>query len=139
MPTTEKPKTPNKKQQDCIDNIDGKWLVLAGPGTGKTYTIIERIKNMISKGVEQEKILCLTFTDAGATEMKKRIEKELGVISCEVQIFTYHGFCASIIEEFQEIFEIPTNYKIITDPISKAFIKECIDEIQPVYFRTEKK
>ena len=38
---------PNKKQQECIDNICGKYLVLAGPGTGKTFTIVERIKNML--------------------------------------------------------------------------------------------
>ena len=75
MELTKTKRTPNKKQQECIDNITGKWLVLAGPGTGKTYTIIERIKNMLSKGVEPEKILCLTFTDAAATEMKKRIEE----------------------------------------------------------------
>lgn len=131
-------KTPNKSQKDCIENITGKYLVLAGPGTGKTFTIIERIKNMLSKGIEPEKILCLTFTDAAATEMKKRIEDELNVISCGVQIFTYHGFCCSIIEEFPDDFEIPSNYKIISDPISKAFVKECIDEIDPVYFRTDK-
>ena len=127
MELTETKKTPNKKQQECIDNITGKWLVLAGPGTGKTFTIIERIKNMLSKGVEPEKILCLTFTDAAATEMKKRIEEELNVISCGVQIFTYHGFCCDIIEEFPEDFEIPSNYKIISDPVAKAFIKECIE------------
>ena len=138
MELTETKKTPNKKQQECIDNITGKWLVLAGPGTGKTFTIIERIKNMLSKGVEPEKILCLTFTDAAATEMKKRIEEELNVISCGVQIFTYHGFCCDIIEEFPEDFEIPSNYKVISDPVAKAFIKECIDEIHPVYYRTEK-
>ena len=138
MPITEVKKIPNKKQQDCIDNIQGKYLVLAGPGTGKTFTIIERIKNMLSKGIEPEKILCLTFTDAAASEMKKRIENELNVISCGVQIYTYHGFCADIIGEYQEDFEVPNNYKIITDSISRAFIKECIDEINPVYFRTDK-
>ncbi len=138
MELTKTKRTPNKKQQECIDNITGKWLVLAGPGTGKTYTIIERIKNMLSKGVEPEKILCLTFTDAAATEMKKRIEEELNVISCGVQIFTYHGFCCNIIEEFSDDFEISSNYKVISDPISKAFVKECIDEIHPVYYRTEK-
>ena len=53
---TEVKKTPNKKQQDCIDNIQGKYLVLAGPGTGKTFTIIERIKNMLNQGIEAEKI-----------------------------------------------------------------------------------
>ena len=129
---------PNKQQQKAIDLLNGPVMLLAGPGTGKTFTIIERIKNILSKGVEPEKILCLTFTDAAATEMKKRIEKELNVVSCGVQIFTYHGFCCSLIEEFPDDFEIPSNYKIITDPISKAFIKECIDEINPVYFRTDK-
>ncbi|MBO7672562.1 ATP-dependent helicase [bacterium] len=129
---------PNESQRDCLENITGKYLVLAGPGTGKTFTIIERIKKMLSQRVDPEKILCLTFTDAAATEMKKRIEEELNVLSCGVQIFTYHGFCCSIIEEFPDDFEIPSNYKVITDPISKAFVKECIDEIQPVYFRTDK-
>ena len=127
--TTETKKTPNLKQQECIDNIKGKYLVLAGPGTGKTFTIIERIKNMLSQGIEPEKILCLTFTDAAANEMKKRIEKDLNMISCGVQIFTYHGFCCSVIDEFPEEFEIPANYKVISEPVSKAFIKECIDEI----------
>lgn len=137
--TTAKPKLkPNTKQQKCIDNTDGRYLVLAGPGTGKTFTLIERIRNLLLKGVEQEKILCLTFTDAAATEMKKRIEEELNSVSIDVQIFTYHGFCSKIIEEHIEEFEIQSNYKIITDSISKAFIKECIDEFQPIYFRTEK-
>lgn len=135
---TESKKIPNLKQHECIDNINGKYLVLAGPGTGKTFTIIERIKNMLNKGIEPEKILCLTFTDAAANVMKRKIEKELNVVSCGVQIFTYHGFCCSIIDEFPDEFEIPTNYKVISDPVSKAFIKECIDEINPIYFRTDK-
>lgn len=135
---TETKKTPNQKQQECIDNINGKYLVLAGPGTGKTFTIIERIKNMLNQGIKPEKILCLTFTDAAANVMKRQIEKELNVISCGVQIFTYHGFCCSIIDEFPDEFEIPVNYKVISDPVSKAFIKECIDEINPKYFRTDK-
>lgn len=134
----ENKKIPNQKQKECIENISGRWLVLAGPGTGKTFTIIERIKNMLSQGVNPDKILCLTFTDAAATEMKKRIEEELNVISCGVQIFTYHSFCSNILEEFSSDFEIPTNYKLISDPVSKAIIKECIDEINPKYYRTEK-
>lgn len=130
--------TPNALQQKCIDNLDGRFLVLAGPGTGKTFTIIQRIKNMIKQGKEPESILCLTFTDAAANEMRKRIEEELDVLSTEVNVFTYHGFCSKILEEYADEFELPSNYKIITDPVSRAFIKECIDEINPVYFRTEK-
>lgn len=128
---------PNKKQQECIDNINGKYLVLAGPGTGKTFTITERIKNMIGLGINPEKILCLTYTDAGANEMRKRVSSELNCLET-MNIFTYHGFCTSLIEENSELFELPPNYKIISTPASKALLKECIDEIKPKYYRTEK-
>ena len=130
--------TPNSKQQECIDNIDGKYLVLAGPGTGKTFTIIERIKSMVTKGIKPERILALTFSDAAANEMKNRLDKELGKLDSGVYISTYHSFCLDIIKNNSEEFELPDNYKIITDTIKNKFIKECIDFIQPKAYRTEK-
>ena len=130
--------TPNKKQQECIDNIEGKYLVLAGPGTGKTFTIIERIKSMLQKGIEPSKILCLTFTEAAATEMKSRLEKDLTKLDTGVNIYTYHGFCNEIISQSPSEFELSENYKTITDTISRNFLKECIDEIHPVAYRTTK-
>ena len=129
---------PNSKQQECINNINGKYLVLAGPGTGKTFTIIQRIKSMLERGIEPEKILCLTFTDAAANEMKVRLEKELDRLAIDVDIFTYHSFCCNLIDEYPEEFELPHNYRIMTDAVSRAFIKECIDEINPKEFRTGK-
>ena len=89
---------PNEKQLECINNIEGKYLVLAGPGTGKTFTVIQRIKNMIQKGILPEKILCLTFTDAAANEMKIRINTELDKLDNGINIYTYHGLCFDIIE-----------------------------------------
>jgi len=131
--------TPNPKQQECIDNIDGKVLVLAGPGTGKTFTIVQRIKSMIkNKGISPEKILCLTFTEAAAGEMKNRIDKELDKLDSGVNVYTYHSFCNEIIQENSDEFEIPENYRIISEPVAKAFIKNCIDEINPVAYRTDK-
>lgn len=137
MPTVTEIK-PNTKQQECIDNINGKYLVLAGPGTGKTFTIIKRIKSMIELGIDPEKILCLTFTDAAANEMKVRLEKELNKLSVDVNIYTYHSFCCNLIDEYPEEFELPHSYRIMTDAVSRAFIKECIDELNPKEFRTEK-
>ena len=129
---------PNTKQQECIDNIDGKFLVLAGPGTGKTFTVVQRIKSMIERGIDASKILCLTFTDAAANEMKIRLEKELDKQSVDVNIYTYHSFCCNLIDEYTEEFELPHSYKIMNDAVSRAFIKECIDEINPKEFRTGK-
>ncbi len=129
---------PNTKQQECIDNFNGKYLVLAGPGTGKTFTIIQRIKNMLQSDIQPDKILCLTFTDAAANEMRKRIEKELNKNETGINIFTYHSFCCDILENYPEDFELSENFKIITDSVSRAFLKECIDEINPKAYRTSK-
>ena len=132
-------KTPNELQQKCIDSIDGKFLVLAGPGTGKTFTIIKRIENMIkNKSINPEEILCLTFTDAAANEMRSRLDSTLKEASSGVNICTYHGFCCEVIESNKDEFELPSTFRIITESVSRAFVKECIDEIKPVYYRTEK-
>ena len=67
---------PNIKQQEAIDNLNGQIMLLAGPGTGKTFTIIHRIEKMLSEGIEPSSILCLTFSDAAANEMKQRLIKK---------------------------------------------------------------
>ena len=129
---------PNKKQQLCIDKIDGKYLVLAGPGTGKTFTVVHRISAMLEKGINPEKILCLTFSEAAANEMRNKIAKAFGKIDIGVNIYTYHGFCNELIAEHAEEFELSDNYRIITQTISRQFIKECIDEYHPVGYRNTK-
>lgn len=125
-------KTPNARQQECINNINGKYLVLAGPGTGKTFTVIERIKNMITNGVEPEKILCLTFSSTAAREMKTKIGENF-----DVNVFTYHEFCLNIMDEFPDQFDILT-LKVITDSHKRTIVKECIDELKPVAYNNEK-
>lgn len=129
---------PNEKQQKCIDNIDGKYLVLAGPGTGKTFTLIQRVKNMIEKGINPETILCLTFSDAATNEMRSRLVKELNKTDIRVNIFTYHGFCNDIITEHPEEFELPENYRVIPSAVSVNLLKECIDELNPIAYRTKR-
>ena len=61
--------TPNKEQQDVIDHKDGPALILAGPGTGKTFTLSRKVINLLENGVEPEDILCITFTEKAKKEM----------------------------------------------------------------------
>ena len=128
----------NKQQQECVNSIEGKYLVLAGPGTGKTTTLTCRIENMLKKGISEDKILCLTFTETGVNEMKSKLEKRLNTQNSCVNIYTYHGFCYDLIENNKEDFEIPDNFKVITASISRAFVKECIEELNPKAYRTER-
>ncbi len=129
---------PNTKQQECIDNLEGKYLVIAGPGTGKTFTVTQRIKAILNKGIEPERILCLTFTETAASELKNRLIKILDDNNTDVNVYTYHSFCNDILGQFAESFELPENYRIITDSAKNQLIKECIDEYNPKYYRNFK-
>lgn len=126
--------TPNTKQQACIDTIDGKVMVLAGPGTGKTFTVIQRIKAMLLKGIKPETILCLTFSDAAAGEMRERLIKEMGVLASSVDIFTYHSFCNDIIKQNPTQFSLSANVKLISDTNAIQLMKETIDAVKPEFF-----
>ncbi len=134
----EKVLKPNKKQQECIENIDGQIMVLAGPGTGKTYTLIQRVKNMLlNKAIPAEKILCLTFSDAAAAEMKKRLIKEVGELAAETNVYTYHSFCNELLNNYSDEFDFPKDTKIIDEATKRTFVKKCIDELNPKHYRTE--
>ena len=110
---------PNKKQQECIDTLSGPVMVLAGPGTGKTFTTIERVKNMLNQGIEPSKILCLTFSDAAAGEMKKRLVQKIGNLGSRVNVYTYHSFCFEIIQNNPDYFEELSRCEIINDTQKK--------------------
>ncbi len=138
MTITKEKIEPNAAQKECIENIEGKYLVIAGPGTGKTFSLVERIKNMLSKNISPNKILCLTFSDAAANEMRSRLSDVLKNQTSEIDIYTYHSFCNEIISENPEEFELPEDYKLIPAAISRQFIKECIDELNPVEHRSSK-
>jgi len=125
----EKPKIkPNEKQQEAIDILKGQVMLLAGPGTGKTFTVIHRIERMLSEGISPSSILCLTFSDAAACEMKQRLIKKMGVIASSVDIYTYHSFCNDIIKAYPSQFSLGIGVRLITDTEKIAIMKECIDE-----------
>ena len=79
-------------QAEAIHHKDGPMLVLAGPGSGKTFTITERTRNLIKEyGVKPENILVITFTKAAATEMKQRFCKCMGQEKYPVTFGTFHA------------------------------------------------
>ena len=131
-----KPKiTPNPRQKEAIDTINGPVMLLAGPGTGKTFTLIERIKNMLQKGVLPSEILCLTFSEAASSEMKTRLVKgvENATAAMGVCVSTYHSFCKDIIDRFPSKFELLDNVQVVDDITKQAIVKECMDEYHTAF------
>lgn len=125
---------PNSKQQQAIDILNGQVMLLAGPGTGKTFTVIHRIEKMLADGVEPSSILCLTFSDAAASEMRQRLIKKMGVVASAVDIYTYHSFCNDLIKTYPDKFEMTSGVKLITDAEKISIMKECIDDANLKFF-----
>ncbi len=128
---------PNEKQKLAIETLDGPIMVLAGPGTGKTFTIIERIKYMIKSGISPERILCMTFSEAAASEMKTRLEKEIGQTAYYVRIDTYHALCSEIIREYPDKFGLKEGFEIIDNLKKFTLMKEVFAEFNPKLNRTK--
>jgi len=96
----------NAGQKMAVDEIDGPVLVVAGPGTGKTEILTLRIGNILQKtDARPENILALTFTDAAASNMRKRLATLIGSPAYRVAIETFHSFCNNVIQNYPEYFE----------------------------------
>ena len=125
---TAKPKIkPNERQQQAIDIQNGQVMLLAGPGTGKTFTVINRIEQMIENGVDASTILCLTFSDAAANEMRQRLIKKIGVKASSVDVYTYHSFCNDVIKQYPEQFSLSLGVRLITETEKLALMKRFWD------------
>lgn len=90
----------NELQIDAVNHMDGPCLVTSVPGSGKTRVLVERVINLIQKGIKQKNILCITFTNKAANEMKERICGALGVKELDFFVGTFHSLCASLLRKF---------------------------------------
>lgn len=95
----------NAQQRRAVNQIDGPVLVIAGPGTGKTQLLSARVANILSKtDTLPQNILCLTFTESGAENMRTRLSRFIGQDAYDVGISTYHAFGDELIRRFPEYF-----------------------------------
>jgi len=95
----------NAMQKKAVDTIDGPLLVIAGPGTGKTQLLSARVAQILQQtDTLPQNILCLTFTENGAQNMRERLTRFMGQAAHDVTISTYHAFGGDLIKRFPEYF-----------------------------------
>lgn len=123
-------KTLNAGQKQAVDTTEGPVMVLAGPGTGKTQTLAVRIGNILQKTqLDPWNILCLTFTEAAATEMRERLAHMMGSVAYSIRISTFHAFCNDIIQENPDIFAASPDIQALEDVEQFEIVQELIDEL----------
>ena len=98
----------NERQHEAVDTIYGAVMVIAGPGTGKTEVLAMRIANLLHSEaqVQPHEILCLTYTDEATNSMRRRLVQIIGPAAHKVNIFTFHGFCNTVIQNNSEYFSM---------------------------------
>ncbi len=140
----------NQKQQEAVNYLNGPLLVLAGPGTGKTQLLSAKVAHILEvTDALPENILCLTFTEAGANNMRERLLSMIGPSASGVNIHTYHAFGSDILAQYKNYAEsfdrnldepinTVTQYKIIsniidslpqTDILKSSDIRDIISTI----------
>ncbi|MFM2383489.1 MAG: hypothetical protein RIQ72_61, partial [Candidatus Parcubacteria bacterium] len=87
----------NPEQRKAVETIEGPLLVVAGPGSGKTEILSMRVAEILRKTHAQPShILCLTFTESAAINMRDRLARLIGDPAYKVGIHTFHNFCVDI-------------------------------------------
>ena len=96
----------NANQKRAVEYLDGPLLVLAGPGTGKTQLLSEKVAYILTHtDTNPENVLCLTFTESGASNMRERLKTIIGQDALKVNIGTYHAFGSDILAQYKNYSE----------------------------------
>lgn len=92
----------NENQRQVVESNNSRMVCLAGPGSGKSHTLIERIVHLVDNGVSPTSIMALTFTHAAANEMLERFTKRVPELQVPPVFATFHSFCYRLLRD-QEI------------------------------------
>ena len=116
----------NSAQREAVDYIDGPLLVIAGPGTGKTQLLSARVANILQQtDTPARNVLCLTFTENGAENMRERLGSLIGQTAYDVSISTYHVFGGDLIRRFPQYF---TEIRL-QNPVDELGRRQIVDQI----------
>jgi DNA helicase-2/ATP-dependent DNA helicase PcrA len=125
----------NTAQADAMSITEGPLLVIAGPGSGKTHTLVRRTLSIIEKGLARpEEIVLCTFTDKAALELRDRTRNDAAKFGLThdlsgLVVGTIHGIANDFIEKFRHKTQLGNNFQVLDDLTKKLFINDVFEEI----------
>ncbi|MFD3436448.1 ATP-dependent helicase [Streptomyces sp. NPDC058685] len=112
-------------QRAVVDHDHGPLLVLAGPGTGKTTTLVEAVAARVAKGADPERILVLTFSRRAAVELRDRMAVRLGGAQGP-QATTFHSFCYALVRAHQDADLFSEPLRLLSGPEQDVAVRELL-------------
>lgn len=117
-----------KDQRAVVEHLTGPLVVIAGPGAGKTQTLIERNINLLRNGASPMNIYAVTFTNKAANEMKERLRAKIGDVAGSVNISTFHGLASRIYRADAPRLGLRSDATFISTSSQKTLIKKLLKE-----------
>ena len=119
----------NREQYEAATTTEGFIRVVAGAGSGKTKTLTARYMYLVQMlGISTANILCVTFTNKAAAEMKKRIRKQLPDQDLG-RITTFHGFCVGLLKEDCHVVQYPTTFIVLDEEDKESMLKTVFEDL----------
>lgn len=112
-------------QRAVVDHTTGPLLVLAGPGTGKTTTLVESVAARIARGGDPERILVLTFSRKAAVELRDRMALRIGAARAP-QATTFHSFCYALVRAHQDSDLFVEPLRLLSGPEQDVTVRELL-------------
>jgi superfamily I DNA/RNA helicase/RecB family exonuclease len=112
-------------QRSVVDHGDGPLLVLAGPGTGKTTTLVEAVAARIAAGTDPSRILVLTFSRKAAVELRDRMALRLGGARGP-QATTFHSYCYALVRSHQDADLFAEPLRLLSGPEQDVTVRELL-------------
>jgi len=120
----------NARQVEAVTSTEGRVRVTAGAGTGKTKALTYRYAYLVNVlGIDPANILCLTFTNKAAAEMRQRISSMVHSGDYNDFVCTIDGFCVKFLRKEIHRLGFPKTFSILDEEDSKAVAKQCMDEL----------
>ena len=113
----------NDEQQEAIQHQEGACMIIAGPGSGKTKTVVSRTQYMILNGVDPSQICLFTFTNKAANEMKERVKKAVGDCADKITCGTYHSVAHRLLRRYATHIGFNKNFTILSPDDCKKILK----------------
>ena len=120
----------NEQQLEAVTETEGFVRVIAGAGSGKTKALTQRYAYIVEAlGINSSNILCVTFTNKAAQEMRKRVKRLIGENSDLSYITTYHGFCVRVLREDINKIKYPKNFIIMDVEDQKTVLRSIYNDL----------
>lgn len=125
----------NEKQQAAACHRGAAFLLQAGPGTGKTRTLVARVESLLREGVDPRRILLLTFSNKAAAEMAERIAKKCPREAAALCIGTFHSFGLDILRRFNDRCDLPPDPRLMDRTEAVELLENEFPRLGLVHYR----